>query len=214
MGYCQTFILLRQERIGLLTTFPFAQNKRIIDFVHTILQIIFFKQTLVFVVQLDNMIELFLTVPSSVSASVRKIEHGCAYRVHFIFVYVFSQVRADRDEDNYAYYVLANRNDHVAMYRLGTAAIPQYRAYLMLPISEANTTAGIIEHVAFSFGLDDDNTSVVSEDGGFVDAITAPQGTDATVIGIYAPNGSRLQGMRKGVNIIQMSNGTTKKIIR
>ena len=120
--------------------------------------------------------------------------------------------QADRDEDNYAYYVLANRNDHVAMYRLGTAAIPQYRAYLMLPISEANTTAGIIERVAFGFGNEPD--VVVSEDGGFVDAITAPQGTDATVIGIYAPNGTRLQGMRKGVNIIQMSNGTTKKIIR
>lgn len=119
--------------------------------------------------------------------------------------------QADRDEVNNAYYVLANRNDHVAMYRLGTATIPQYRAYLMLPISEANTAAGVIERVAFGFG---DDSVVVSEDGGFVDAISTPEGTNAAVIGIYAPNGSRLQGTQKGVNIIQMSNGTTKKIIR
>lgn len=120
--------------------------------------------------------------------------------------------QADRDEVNNAYYVLANRNDHVAMYRLGTATIPQYRAYLMLPISEANTAAGVIERVVF--GLGNDDSAVVSEDGGFVDAIATPEGTNAAVIGIYAPNGSRLQGTQKGVNIIQMSNGTTKKIIR
>ena len=119
--------------------------------------------------------------------------------------------QADRDEVNNAYYVLANKNDHVAMYRLGTATIPQYRAYLMLPISEANTMAGIIERVTFGIGNDD--ASVVSDDGGFVDGISH-HATDVTVTGIYAPNGSRLQGMQKGVNIIQMSNGTTKKVTR
>ena len=117
-----------------------------------------------------------------------------------------------RDEVHNAYYVLANRDNHVAMYRLGKAAIPQYRAYLMLPISQASTTAGMIERVAF--GFDNDPDVVVSEDGGFVDAITTPKGTNDEVIGIYAPNGTRLQGMQKGVNIILMSNGTSKKIIR
>ncbi|MBO4315347.1 MAG: hypothetical protein J5867_05225 [Prevotella sp.] len=120
--------------------------------------------------------------------------------------------QGERDEVHFAYYVLANRDNHVAMYRLGTATIPQNRAYLKLPISQASTTAGMIERVAFDF--DNDPDVVVSEDGGFVDAITTPKGANDDVIGIYAPNGTRLQGMQKGVNIIQMSNGTTKKIIR
>ena len=115
-----------------------------------------------------------------------------------------------RDEEHFAYYVLANRDNHVAMYRLGSATIPQYRAYLMLPKEMTSTPAGMIEHVAFGFNQED----LVSEDGGFVDAITTPEGTRDAIIGIYAPNGTRLQEMRKGVNIIQMSNGTTKKIIR
>ena len=98
------------------------------------------------------------------------------------------------------------------MYRLGTATIPQNRAYLKLSKGETNTTTGVIERVVF--GINNDPDIVVSEDGGFVDAIDTPKGTETTVIGIYAPNGTRQQGLRKGVNIIQMGNGTTKKVIR
>lgn len=119
--------------------------------------------------------------------------------------------QADRsDEDNYAYYVLANRNNHVAMYRLGTATIPQYRSYLKLPKEAVSTMAGVIERVVFGFDQDD----IVSEDGGFLDAINSAEDTKSNIIGIYAPSGTRRQEMRKGVNIIQMSNGTTKKVIR
>ena len=118
--------------------------------------------------------------------------------------------QADRDEVNNAYYVLANRNDHVAMYRLGTATIPQYRAYLKLPKEAVSTMAGVIERVVFGFDQDD----IVSEDGGFLDAINSAEDTKSNIIGIYAPSGTRRQEMRKGVNIIQMSNGTTKKVIR
>lgn len=116
----------------------------------------------------------------------------------------------DQRDKDYTYYVLANRDNHVAMYRLGSATIPQYRAYLMLPKEMTSTPAGMLERVVF--GLDQED--LVSEDGGFVDAITTPEGTRDAIIGIYTPNGTRLQEMRKGVNIIQMSNGTTKKIIR
>jgi hypothetical protein len=80
----------------------------------------------------------------------------------------------------------------------------------MLPKEMSSTPAGMIERVVFGFDQED----FVSEDGGFVDAITTPEGTRDAIIGIYTPNGTRLQEMRKGVNIIQMSNGTTKKIIR
>ena len=80
----------------------------------------------------------------------------------------------------------------------------------MFPKEAVNTMAGVIERVVFDFDQDD----IVSEDGGFLDAINAAEGTKSNIIGIYAPNGTRLQEMRKGVNIIQMSNGTTKKVIR
>ena len=70
--------------------------------------------------------------------------------------------------------------------------------------------AGVIERVVFGFDQDD----IVSEDGGFLDAINSAEDTKSNIIGIYAPSGTRRQEMRKGVNIIQMSNGTTKKVIR
>ena len=116
-----------------------------------------------------------------------------------------------RDPD-FLYYVLANKSKGVGMYRLGeNTAIPQYRAYLKLSSYDVNVNTP--EHVRF-FINQGDQEELVSEDGGFADAINKTSTDENTVINIYSPNGTRLDKMQKGVNIVRMSNGVTKKIIK
>ncbi|MBQ1645378.1 MAG: hypothetical protein II052_00620 [Prevotella sp.] len=117
----------------------------------------------------------------------------------------------DRDND-YTYYVLANKAKGVGMYRLGNnTAIPQYRAYLKLSSYDANPNNMPVEHVRFFANHDED---WVSEDGGFIDAINRTSTDESTIINIHAPNGIRLDKIQKGVNIVRMRNGVTKKIIK
>ncbi len=117
----------------------------------------------------------------------------------------------DRDND-YTYYVLANKAKGVGMYRLGNnTAIPQYRAYLKLSSYDANPNNMPVEHVRF-FGNHDEDW--VSEDGGFIDAINRTSTDEGAIINIHAPNGIRLDKIQKGVNIVRMRNGVTKKIIK
>jgi hypothetical protein len=54
----------------------------------------------------------------------------------------------------------------------------------------------------------------VSEDGGFIDAINRTSTDEGAIINIHAPNGIRLDKIQKGVNIVRMRNGVTKKIIK
>lgn len=113
---------------------------------------------------------------------------------------------------DFPYYVLANKSKGVGMYRLGeNTAIPQYRAYLKLSSYDVNVNTP--EHVRF-FINQGDQEELVSEDGGFADAINKTSTDENTVINIYSPNGTRLDKMQKGVNIVRMSNGVTKKIIK
>lgn len=117
----------------------------------------------------------------------------------------------DRDND-YTYYVLANKAKGVGMYRLGNnTAIPQYRAYLKLSSYDANPNNMPVEHVRFFANHDED---WVSEDGGFIDAINRTSTDEGAIINIHAPNGIRLDKIQKGVNIVRMRNGVTKKIIK
>ncbi|MBQ4175458.1 MAG: hypothetical protein II597_11785, partial [Prevotella sp.] len=117
----------------------------------------------------------------------------------------------DRDND-YTYYVLANKAKGVGMYRLGNnTAIPQYRAYLKLSSYDANPNNMPVEHVRFFANHDED---WVSEDGGFIDAINRTSTDESAIINIHAPNGIRLDKIQKGVNIVRMRNGVTKKIIK
>jgi hypothetical protein len=64
------------------------------------------------------------------------------------------------------------------------------------------------------FFVNQGEDELVSEDGGFVDAINKASTDANAVISIYSPNGTRLDKMQKGVNIVRMSNGVTKKIIK
>lgn len=117
----------------------------------------------------------------------------------------------DRDND-FTYYVLANKAKGVGMYRLGNnTAIPQYRAYLKLSSYDANPNNMPVEHVRFFANHDED---WVSEDGGFIDAINRTSTDEGAIINIHAPNGIRLDKIQKGVNIVRMRNGVTKKIIK
>ncbi|MBQ1759239.1 MAG: hypothetical protein IIZ94_06125, partial [Prevotella sp.] len=87
----------------------------------------------------------------------------------------------DRDND-YTYYVLANKAKGVGMYRLGNnTAIPQYRAYLKLSSYDANPNNMPVEHVRFFANHDED---WVSEDGGFIDAINRTSTDEGAIINI------------------------------
>lgn len=117
----------------------------------------------------------------------------------------------DRD-NNFIYYVLANKTKGVGMYKLGSnTAIPQYRAYLKLSSYDASPNNAPVEHVRFFVNQNED---WVSEDGGFIDAINRTSTDESTITNIYAPNGTRLDKIQKGVNIVRMRNGETKKIIK
>ena len=78
----------------------------------------------------------------------------------------------------------------------GNNSIKAFRAYLQ-PINQA---AGAR---ALSYRVDgEDGTTGIEE-----------ATEEATVVGIYTLGGVRLNDMQEGVNILQMSNGTTVKVI-
>jgi hypothetical protein len=90
-------------------------------------------------------------------------------------------------------YVLQNHDGKVAFYCVGESAKPTvkaYRCYLTAPASGIK---------AFFFG----------------DEVTGINGVDAadTVIeAIYTINGTRVNNLQKGLNIVKMSNGKTQKV--
>ena len=128
------------------------------------------------------------------------------------------RLELDDRENGFTYYVLANKSKGVGMYKLGekdkdgnSIGIPQYRAYLKLPDYGQNYPVAPVELIKFAFSKPED---IVSEDGGFIDAIKPNGEATNAIIEIYSPNGTRLDKMQKGVNIVRMSNGVTKKVIK
>ena len=94
-------------------------------------------------------------------------------------------------------YVLQTQNNVQKFYLVGeeteTVKMPAYRAYLTI-----DSAAGV---KAFSFG---------GETTGINGVETL---TDGAVESIYTINGTRVNSLQKGLNIVKMSNGKTQKVL-
>ena len=96
-------------------------------------------------------------------------------------------------------YVLANRNHGVGFYRLNDRqGIPANRAYL---VGNGNTPTDTEAKIAIGWG-----------DATGVDNVETA-GEAATVTAVYGIAGERRARMERGVNIVRMSDGTTRKVI-
>ena len=96
-------------------------------------------------------------------------------------------------------YVLANRNHGVGFYRLNDEqGIPANRAYL---VGNGNTPTDTEAKIAIGWG-----------DATGVDNVETA-GEAATVTAVYGIAGERRARMERGVNIVRMSDGTTRKVI-
>ena len=96
-------------------------------------------------------------------------------------------------------YVLANRNHGVGFYRLNDGqGIPANRAYL---VGNGNTPTDTEAKIAIGWG-----------DATGVDNVETA-GEAATVTAVYGIAGERRARMERGVNIVRMSDGTTRKVI-
>lgn len=131
------------------------------------------------------------------------------------FTFWYTGKKADAPEENILYgtveriapenrptqdvYVLANRNHGVGFYRLNDGqGIPANRAYL---VGNGNTPTDTEAKIAIGWG---DAT-------GMDNVETA--GEAATVTAVYGIAGERRARMERGVNIVRMSDGTTRKVI-
>lgn len=96
-------------------------------------------------------------------------------------------------------YVLANKNHGVGFYRLNDGqGIPANRAYL---VGNGNTPTDTEAKIAIGWG-----------DATGVDNVETA-GEAATVTAVYGIAGDRRARMERGVNIVRMSDGTTRKVI-
>ena len=96
-------------------------------------------------------------------------------------------------------YVLANRNHGVGFYRLNDGqGIPANRAYL---VGNGNTPTDTEAKIAIGWG-----------DATGVDNVETA-GEAAIVTAVYGIAGERRARMERGVNIVRMSDGTTRKVI-
>ena len=96
-------------------------------------------------------------------------------------------------------YVLANKNHGVGFYRLNDGqGIPANRAYL---VGNGNTPTDTEAKIAIGWGAATgvDNVETAGE--------------AATVTAVYGIAGDRRARMERGVNIVRMSDGTTRKVI-
>ncbi len=97
-----------------------------------------------------------------------------------------------------SYYVLQTQNEKQAFYIVKDEAIDlvAYRAYLTVPAST--------EVKAFFFGNDEADA---------INGVSTDASANATLEGVYSVNGVRQNSLQKGVNILRMSDGTTRKVI-
>ena len=92
-------------------------------------------------------------------------------------------------------YVLQTQNEKQAFYKVSADAaitVPAYRAYLTVSGSDVK-----------SFNLGDDTTGISA-----LEALT-----NNAFEAIYSADGVKLNRIEKGVNILKMSDGTTRKVI-
>ncbi|MBQ2403113.1 MAG: hypothetical protein II314_04185, partial [Prevotella sp.] len=96
-------------------------------------------------------------------------------------------------------YVLQKHDDKVGFYVVGKSAesakpkVNAYRCYLTAPASEIK---------AFFFFDDDDVTGINGVDA-----------EDIEIEAIYTINGTKVNSLQKGLNIVKMSNGKVKKVM-
>ncbi len=96
-------------------------------------------------------------------------------------------------------YVLQTQNGVQAFYQIeGSFEATEYRAYLTLPTSGES---GVKARVLF----------VEKEDATLISVISAL--TSGEVDAIYTLDGAPLNGLQKGINIVKMRNGETKKVL-
>lgn len=96
-------------------------------------------------------------------------------------------------------YVLLNQDDVVAFYHVaneGDATVDANRAYLTVPAQQ-----GDAKPRAFYF-----NTDATA-----IQAISAL--TSGDYEGIYTVGGAKLNGLQKGINIVKLKNGETRKVL-
>ena len=107
---------------------------------------------------------------------------------------VYTDAAISASAGNTTNYVLQTQDDTQAFYKVESdfKATP-YRAYLTVTESEAK---------AFYFNSDEANA---------IETISAL--TSDTVEGIYTAGGVKLNSLQKGLNIVKMQNGETKKVL-
>ena len=97
-----------------------------------------------------------------------------------------------KDTDNQYFYISSNKFWHAT----GNVNVSPFRAYFKTDTStiEGNAVK------SFNLCFDEEATT-----------INTPE-SDVTIIGIYNTNGIRLNMPQKGINILYMNDGTTRKI--
>lgn len=97
-------------------------------------------------------------------------------------------------EAGYTYYVLARKSESVVFSKLkDSARVPQYKAYLKV-------SADADAQLRFSFGD--------------ADAIETPSAVSAaSVEAVFAPDGRRLAHPQRGLNILRLSDGSSRKLL-
>ena len=79
----------------------------------------------------------------------------------------------------------------------GTNTIKAYRAYIQPKTSNAR---------ALNYRFDGEGTTAIDDEQLTID-------NEATIVAIYTLGGMRISDMQQGVNILQMSDGTTIKVV-
>jgi|GEM_PF-3667174 len=101
----------------------------------------------------------------------------------------------DKDE-SISYFALANKSLGVGFYPLkASAGIPQYRAYLTTNSDEDLTVK------SFDFTPDDEQTGIQNLDT-----------EGLSIERIYQPDGTQVNRLQRGLNIVRLSDGTTRKV--
>lgn len=110
-----------------------------------------------------------------------------------------SRLESTEKEVDIIYYVLANKSKGVGFYPLSAAtAIPQYKAYLKTPSSSS------AKQLLFDFSDEANAIRMLS---------SIHDGNAAKPIAVYSASGSRLSVPQRGLNILRMSDGSTRKIL-
>lgn len=100
-------------------------------------------------------------------------------------------------------YVLQNLNDGLAFYRVAAGEEPtmyQFRAYFTKP------DGGTEKAKAFVIRFEDGTTTTIKPNDW--------AGPEPVVVQTYDVSGVRRQGLRKGLNIVRMSDGSVRKVIK